>query len=125
MDPKETRQAKRRQPAPAATLSPVATLRKLIADGRFPAGSRIGEEAVAQALGVSRTPVRLAFRTLEQEGLLQLAGKRGYVVREFSAADVLCAVDEAAKPKRAVGPQSLSAYLASSHGAGATKGPAA
>ena len=38
---------------------------------------------------------------------------------------VLCAVDEAAKPKRAVGPQSLSAYLASSHGAGATKGPAA
>ena len=35
------------------------------------------------------------------------------------------ALDEAAKPKRAVGPQTLSAYLASSHGAGATKGPAA
>jgi hypothetical protein len=38
---------------------------------------------------------------------------------------VLRALDEAAKPKRAVGPQTLSAYLASSHGAGATKGPAA
>jgi DNA-binding GntR family transcriptional regulator len=43
MDPKKTSQTKRRQPAPAATLSLVATLRKLIADGRFPAGSRIGE----------------------------------------------------------------------------------
>ena len=100
MDPKKTIKPNRRAAPGAATelarqttLSPVATLRKLIADGRFPAGNRIGEEAVAQALGVSRTPVRLAFRTLEQEGLLQLAGKRGYVVREFSAADVLCAVE--------------------------------
>ena len=96
MDPKSTPKPERSPTAAQASealLSPVATLRKLIADGRFPAGSRIGEEAVAQALGVSRTPVRLAFRTLEQEGLLQLAGKRGYVVREFSAADVLCAVE--------------------------------
>jgi GntR family transcriptional regulator of vanillate catabolism len=42
---------------------------------------------------VSRTPVRLAFRTLEQEGLLEKAGKRGYVVRAFSEADVLCAIE--------------------------------
>jgi len=71
----------------------VATLRKLIADGHFPAGGRLAEEAVAQQLGVSRTPVRLAFRTLAQEGLLQPAGKRGFVVREFSEADVRCAVE--------------------------------
>jgi GntR family transcriptional regulator, vanillate catabolism transcriptional regulator len=70
-----------------------AALRKRIADGRYPAGSRLGEEAVAQDMGVSRTPVRLAFRTLAQEGLLQSAGKRGFVVREFSAADVQCAVE--------------------------------
>jgi GntR family transcriptional regulator of vanillate catabolism len=71
----------------------VAALRKLIGDGRYPAGTRLAEEAVAHDLGVSRTPVRLAFRTLAQEGLLQPAGKRGFVVREFSGADVLCAVE--------------------------------
>lgn len=37
--------------------------------------------------------MRLAFRTLEQEGLLQRAGKRGFMVREFTDADVLCAVE--------------------------------
>jgi GntR family transcriptional regulator, vanillate catabolism transcriptional regulator len=86
MDPNES-------PAAASTPSLAGTLRKLIADGHYAAGSRLGEEAVAQALGVSRTPVRLAFRTLAQEGLLQPAGKRGFVVREFSAEDVRCAVE--------------------------------
>ncbi len=47
------------------------------------------------------------------------------VVKVDEYDSVLRALDEAAKPKRAVGPQTLSAYLASSHGAGATKGPAA
>ncbi len=44
-------------------------------------------------LGVSRTPVRLAFRTLEQEGLLEKTGKRGLVVRAISQADVQCAIE--------------------------------
>lgn len=73
--------------------SVVASLRKLIIEGHFVPGERLAEMAVAEALGVSRTPVRLAFRTLEQEGLLQKAGKRGLVVREFSDADVLCALE--------------------------------
>lgn len=77
----------------AASPSLVATLRKLIMDGRYAAGSRIAEIPVAEALGVSRTPVRLAFRTLEQEGLLEKTGKRGYTVRAFSEADVLCALE--------------------------------
>jgi GntR family transcriptional regulator of vanillate catabolism len=37
--------------------------------------------------------VRLAFRTLQQEGLLQTAGKRGFVVRKFSEQDVQCALE--------------------------------
>lgn len=75
------------------SVSVVATLRKLIIDGRYPAGERLAEIPVSEALGVSRTPVRLAFRTLEQEGLLQKAGKRGFIVRAFSEADVLCAIE--------------------------------
>ena len=74
-------------------VSVVAALRKLIIGGHYAPGQRLGEEAVAEALGVSRTPVRLAFRTLEQEGLLQKTGKRGLVVRAFSEADVRCALE--------------------------------
>nr|WP_163501771.1 GntR family transcriptional regulator [Halomonas socia] len=73
--------------------SVVTRLRKLISEGGYQPGERIGEVRVAEQLGVSRTPVRLAFRTLEQEGLLQRANKRGFVVREFSQEDVLCAVE--------------------------------
>jgi GntR family transcriptional regulator of vanillate catabolism len=75
------------------SASVVAALRKSIIEGRYAAGMRLGEVAVADELGVSRTPVRLAFRSLEQEGLLQKAGKRGFIVREFSEGDVLCAVE--------------------------------
>lgn len=73
--------------------SVVATLRKLIIEGHYAAGTRLAEIPVAEALGVSRTPVRLAFRSLQQEGLLQMAGKRGFVVRAFSEQDVQCAVE--------------------------------
>jgi GntR family transcriptional regulator, vanillate catabolism transcriptional regulator len=76
-----------------APASVVATLRQLILGGHFPPGTRLAEIPVAQTLGVSRTPVRLAFRTLNQEGLLQRVGKRGLEVRAFTEADVLCAVE--------------------------------
>lgn len=82
-------------PSPRVTdgAGVVAALREGIVSGRYRAGERLAELAVAQALGVSRTPVRLAFRTLAQEGLLQSAGARGFVVRAFSDADVQCAVE--------------------------------
>ncbi|WP_447894678.1 GntR family transcriptional regulator [Vreelandella sp. GE22] len=73
--------------------SVASRLRKLIEEGDYPQGERLGEEAVAEHLGVSRTPVRLAFRSLEQEGLLKRAGKRGFMVREFTEADIHCAVE--------------------------------
>jgi GntR family transcriptional regulator, vanillate catabolism transcriptional regulator len=76
-----------------ASPSVVATLRQAILEGHYPPGARLAEIPVAEALGVSRTPVRLAFRTLTQEGLLQRVGKRGLEVRAFTEADVLCAVE--------------------------------
>jgi len=81
------------QPSTADSGSVVATLRKLIIEGHYAAGTRLVEIPVAEALGVSRTPVRLAFRSLQQEGLLQTTGKRGFVVRAFSEQDVQCAVE--------------------------------
>lgn len=79
------------QTTPSASV--LAQLRQHIANGRYPPGARLAEIPVALALGVSRTPVRLAFRTLEQEGLLQKSGKRGLVVRAFTDDDVRCAID--------------------------------
>lgn len=79
--------------ADEAPPSVVATLRQLIIEGHYAPGARLAEIPVAQALGVSRTPVRLAFRTLAQEGLLETIGKRGLVVRAFTETDVLCAVE--------------------------------
>ncbi|MCK0745208.1 GntR family transcriptional regulator [Chromohalobacter nigrandesensis] len=74
-------------------LNVIASLRKLISEGVYAPGERLKELHVAERLQVSRMPVRLAFRTLEQEGLLQKTGTRGYVVRQFSEEDVLCAVE--------------------------------
>ncbi|SFX32258.1 GntR family transcriptional regulator, vanillate catabolism transcriptional regulator [Marinospirillum alkaliphilum DSM 21637] len=71
----------------------VSTLRKLISDGHLKPGEKLGEVQVAEMLGVSRTPIRLAFRTLEQEGLLEKAGKQGFVVRAFSREDVICGLE--------------------------------
>jgi len=73
--------------------SVVATLRQRIIGGYYSAGSRLIEIPVSEDLRVSRTPVRLAFRTLEQEGLLQRVGKRGMMVRAFSESDVRTAVE--------------------------------
>ncbi|MBU3119882.1 GntR family transcriptional regulator [Acinetobacter soli] len=59
-------------------------LRKMIIAGELAGGSRIAEIPTAELLGVSRQPVRMAFRLLEQEGLLIKNPTRGYVVREIS-----------------------------------------
>jgi len=71
----------------------LAALRKMIVSGEMVAGERVAEIPTAQTLGVSRTPVRIALRTLEQEGLLVKAGVRGYVVRAVSAEEISGAVE--------------------------------
>lgn len=62
-------------------------VRELIVEGEFPPGTRLAEAAIAERLGVSRTPVRNALPALAAEGLLEPAGKRGYAVRNFSHED--------------------------------------
>ncbi|MEM8688446.1 MAG: GntR family transcriptional regulator [Pseudomonadota bacterium] len=50
---------------------------------RYAPGERITETEVATWLGVSRTPVREAFRRLETEGLLTFQSWRGVVVADL------------------------------------------
>src|SRR4051812_50188386 len=59
-----------------------------ILDGSLPGGDLITEGQVADALAMSRTPVREAFLRLEAEGLLRLFPKRGALVVAVSPAEV-------------------------------------
>lgn len=63
----------------------VARLRDLILDGTLPAGSHIGETALGAELGVSRTPLREAFKTLAAEGLIEFAAGKGAFVPAINA----------------------------------------
>jgi DNA-binding GntR family transcriptional regulator len=53
------------------------TVRERIVRGVYPASSRITEQEVAAAAGVSRTPVREALRKLHAEGLLEFIPHQG------------------------------------------------
>lgn len=55
-------------------------LREQISDGLFPPGSRLPEEAIGEALGVSRNTVREAFIELTADRLLTRAPNRGVFV---------------------------------------------
>lgn len=59
------------------------SLRQAIRDGRYAPGARMRETEVAQQLGVSRTPVREAFRQLQADGLLTMEPWRGVVVAQM------------------------------------------
>jgi DNA-binding GntR family transcriptional regulator len=52
--------------------------------GVFSSGIRITEQEIADATGVSRTPVREALRRLQAEGLLNLIPNQGAAVTEWS-----------------------------------------
>jgi GntR family transcriptional regulator, vanillate catabolism transcriptional regulator len=68
-------------------------LRELILNGEFAHGARMSELPLVERLGVSRTPLRLALAQLEHEGLLRGLAGGGYVVREFTRADISDAIE--------------------------------
>lgn len=63
-------------------------LRTRITEGHFPPGTRLSEEAIGGALGVSRNTLREAFRLLTHERLLVHELNRGVFVRMLSVDDV-------------------------------------
>jgi GntR family transcriptional regulator, vanillate catabolism transcriptional regulator len=63
-------------------------LRDLILNGEFAPGQRLAEIPIAERLGASRTPVRLAFTTLEQEGLVELSPSGGYSIRALTRKEI-------------------------------------
>jgi phosphonate utilization transcriptional regulator len=61
-----------------------AEIERLILSGELTAGSKLNEAAFAVRLGVSRGPVREAFRALEGSGLVRQEKNQGVFVRQIS-----------------------------------------
>jgi len=61
-------------------------LRDLIVQGRLAAGTRLNERLLTAQLGLSRTPLREAFKVLATEGLVELLPNRGAIVSQMDPA---------------------------------------
>ena len=68
-------------------------VRDLVISGDIRAGSRLSEVALAEKLGISRTPLRAALARLEQEGLVEAIPSGGFAVRSFTREDVIDAIE--------------------------------
>lgn len=71
----------------------VVRIREMVLRGELAPGQRVAEAPLADLLGVSRTPIRQALPLLAQEGLLIEHVSRGFVVRAFTVADIVDAID--------------------------------
>jgi DNA-binding GntR family transcriptional regulator len=63
-------------------------LRRAIIGGQLRPGERVGQEDIAERIGVSVVPLREALRVLEQEGQLTYRPRRGYFVTELRSEDL-------------------------------------
>ncbi|KAA1424575.1 GntR family transcriptional regulator [Mumia zhuanghuii] len=86
-----------RDPAPSASASvptktsaterTYASLKRAILVGELPGGEELGEVALAERLGCSRTPVREALLRLQTEGLVRIYPKKGAIVLPVTSAE--------------------------------------
>ena len=74
----------------AQTVSSIVyeRIREFVLTGRFLPGQWLREKELIEILGVSRTPIREAFRRLEQEQLVESVPRYGFRVRTFSKKEI-------------------------------------
>ena len=63
-------------------------LQRDILSGTIPDGSKLTEQTICKRYGVSRTPVREAFRQLEADGLIEIIPNRGAFATGLSRRDI-------------------------------------
>lgn len=73
---------------PNLTEQAYQSVKRQLLNGSFPEGSKLTEEYLSSALGISKSPVREALMRLESEGLIHIEARRGAYVRKFSAREV-------------------------------------
>ena len=64
-------------------------IERMILDGELASGAKLTESTLADQLGVSRGPVREAFRMLEEAGLVRTEKNRGVFVRDVPIDEAL------------------------------------
>ncbi|UQX01935.1 GntR family transcriptional regulator [Streptomyces sp. RerS4] len=75
-------------PAPTAAERVYRHVKEGVLDRHYEGGTLLTEGGLADAVGVSRTPVREALLRLETEGLLKLYPKKGALVLPVSAQEI-------------------------------------
>ena len=74
-------------------VATVDTLREMIVAGALPPGHKLREQELCERLGVSRTPLREALRTLAAQGLVHLTQNRGADVAPLTLHDIVSLFD--------------------------------
>jgi len=67
----------------------VEFIKDAVVSGRLKPGERVPEQEIAANFGISRTPIREAFRQLETEGFISLIPRKGAVVSPITDKDVV------------------------------------
>ncbi|WP_055547096.1 GntR family transcriptional regulator [Streptomyces sp. NBRC 110028] len=80
------------KPPPAAERV-YTHVKEAVLQRRYEGGTLLSEGGLAEAVGVSRTPVREALLRLEAEGLLKLYPKKGALVLPVSAQEIADVVE--------------------------------
>ncbi|MFD3480065.1 GntR family transcriptional regulator [Streptomyces sp. NPDC058695] len=86
-------------PSPTAVKRPPAAdrvyhhVKRSVLERRYEGGTLLTEGELAEAVGVSRTPVREALLKLEVEGLIKLYPKKGALVLAVSAQEIADVVE--------------------------------
>ncbi len=66
----------------------VEHLRRLIIEGVLSPGVKLNERELCETLGISRTPLREAFKVLAAEGLIEIAPNRGASVARMTEKEI-------------------------------------
>jgi DNA-binding GntR family transcriptional regulator len=66
----------------------VDVIRRAVVSGHLPPGAKIDQDEIAEALGISRAPVREALVELAQKGFVLAVPRRGAFVAEVTAEDI-------------------------------------
>src|SRR6478609_11377442 len=74
---------------PSRKDAAAAYLREQILTGQLPPGTKIDQDEISEALGISRLPVREALIELAQESLIEAVPRRGAFVARLERADIV------------------------------------
>src|SRR5215207_4372024 len=87
-------------------------IERAILQGEYEPGSKLIEAALADKMGVSRGPVREAFRMLEEAGLVRNEKNRGVFVRDIPIGEAVEIFDLRAAMDELVGRQLVATITA-------------